>query len=105
MPEHGLQSGGLLPNGRPLTDAESKNLYQNATAVEVLQDVHRAGPTYGGKNTAAQVEQDALDLCGAVCRDTDALKNNMVECGYNSKQVDDAIKQIIKRNRQSGVIK
>lgn len=29
----------------------------------------------------------------------------MVERGYDSKQVDDAIKQIIKRNRQSGVIK
>lgn len=94
-----------MPDRRPLTDAESKNLYQDATAVEILQDVHRAGPTYGGKNTAAQVEQDALDLCGAICRDTDALRNNMVERGYDSKQVDDAIKQIIKRNRQSGVIK
>lgn len=91
--------------GRPLTDAEAKNLYQNATAVEVPKDVHKAGPTYGGKNTAAQVEQDALDLCGAVCRDTDALRNNMIERGYDPKQVDEAIKQIVERNRGSGVIK
>ena len=91
--------------GRPLTDAEAKNLYQNATAVEVPKDVHKAGPTHGGKNTAAQVEQDALDLCGAVCRDTDALRSNMVERGYDPKQVDDAIKKILERNRHSGVIK
>ncbi|EDM1758516.1 hypothetical protein AH553_26020, partial [Salmonella enterica subsp. diarizonae] len=91
--------------GRPLTDAETKKLYQNATAVEVPKDVHQAGPTYGGKNTASQVQQDAMDLCGAVCRDTDALRNNMIERGYDPKQVDDAIKQIIERNRQMGVIK
>ena len=53
----------------------------------------------------AQVEQDALDLCGAVCRDTDALKDNMVERGYDPKKVDDAIKNIIEKNRQLGVIK
>ncbi|WP_261371693.1 hemagglutinin repeat-containing protein [Yersinia aleksiciae] len=91
--------------GRKLTPAEEKNLYQNATAVEVPKDAHQSGPTYGGKNTAAQVQQDALDLCGAVCRDTDALRNNMIERGYDPKQVDDAIKQIIDRNHQTGVIK
>lgn len=91
--------------GRPLNDAETKNLYQNATAVEVPKDVHQSGPTYGGKNTAAQVEQDAANLCGAVCRDTDALRRNMIELGYDPKLVDDAIHQIVDRNRQAGVIK
>ncbi|MDF3934347.1 VENN motif pre-toxin domain-containing protein, partial [Pseudomonas citronellolis] len=91
--------------GRPLTEAEAKALYQNSTAVEVPKDVHVAGPTYGGKNTSAQVHQDALDLCGAVCRDTDALRSNMIERGYDPGQVEDAIKQIIDRNRQTGVIK
>ena len=91
--------------GRKLTPAEEKTLYKNATAVEVPKDVHRAGPTYGGKNNAAQVEQDALDLCGAVCRDTDALRSNMVERGYEPKQVDEAIEKIIDRNRRTGVIK
>ncbi len=46
-----------------------------------------------------------MDLCGAVCRDTDALRSNMIERGYDPKQVDDAINQIIDRNRQTGVIK
>jgi filamentous hemagglutinin len=91
--------------GRPLTDTETKNLYQNATTVEVPKDVHAAGPTYKGKNTPAQVQQDAADLCGAVCRDTDSLRKNMLERGYDQKLVDDAIKQIIERNRQTGVTK
>lgn len=91
--------------GRPLTDAETKSLYQNATAVEVPKDVHAAGPTYKGKNTAAQVQQDAANLCGAECRDTNALRVNMVAQGYDPKLVDEAISKIIERNRQTGVIK
>ncbi|MBL0873876.1 filamentous hemagglutinin N-terminal domain-containing protein [Serratia nevei] len=91
--------------GRKLTPAEEKALYQNATAVEVPKEVHAAGPTYKGKNTPAQVQQDAKNLCGALCRDTDALRTNMIERGYDPVLVDDAIKQIIDRNRQTGVIK
>ncbi len=91
--------------GRPLTEAEAKTLYQNATAVEVPRDVHVAGPTYGGKNTATQVQQDAVNLCGAVCRDTDALRQNLLVRGYDPKIVDETIKKIVDRNRATGVIK
>ncbi|WP_445375449.1 hypothetical protein ACSLVK_07330 [Photorhabdus tasmaniensis] len=91
--------------GRPLTKDETKALYQNATAVEIPRDAHKASPTYGGKNTPAQVQKDAMDLCGAVCRDTDALRKNMIERGYDPKLVDDAVKKVIERNRQTGVMK
>ncbi|EOT6122839.1 hemagglutinin repeat-containing protein, partial [Escherichia coli] len=91
--------------GRKLTPAEEKKLYNNATAIEVPKDVHQAGPTYGGKNTSSQVKQDAINLCGAECRDTDALRKNMLERGYDPKLVDDAIKQLKERNSQIGVIK
>lgn len=91
--------------GRPLTEAESKTLYQNATAVEVPRDVHIAGRTFGGKNTRAQIQQDAADLCGAVCRDTEALRTNLNSRGYDSKLVDETIQKIVERNREIGVIK
>jgi len=91
--------------GRKLTPAEDKALYQNATAVEVPKDVHRSGPTYGGKNTKEQIETDALDLCSAVCRDTTALRENMVARGYNPILVDEAINKIIIRNKKLGVVK
>ncbi|NBF08438.1 hypothetical protein [Pseudomonas sp. Fl4BN1] len=91
--------------GRPLTELETKTLYQNSTAVEVPRDVHIAGPTYGGKNTPAQIQQDAADLCGAVCRDTDALRANLNNRGYDSKLVDETVQKIVERNRKAGVIK
>jgi filamentous hemagglutinin len=91
--------------GRPLTELETKTLYQNSTAVEVPRDVHIAGPTYGGKNTHAQIQQDAADLCGAVCRDTDALRANLNKRGYDSKLVDETVQKIVERNRKAGVIK
>ncbi len=91
--------------GRKLTPAEEKTLYQNATAVEIPRDAHKASPTYGGKNTPAQVQKDAQDLCGAVCRDTEALRRNMIERGYDPKLVDDAVRQIVERNRSKGVMK
>ncbi|MCX8965703.1 filamentous hemagglutinin N-terminal domain-containing protein [Erwinia psidii] len=91
--------------GRKLTPTEEKNLYNNATAIEVPKDVHQAGPTYGGKNTPSQVKQDAINLCGAECRDTDALRKNMLDRGYDPKLVDDAIRQLKERNSQIGVTK
>ena len=89
--------------GRELTKKEERELYQNATAVEVPKDVHQAGPTYGGKNTPEQIQKDAKDLCGAVCRDTDALRKNMIEKGYDPKQVEDAINKILERNKEMGI--
>lgn len=91
--------------GRPLTELETKTLYQNSTAVEVPRDVHIAGPTYGGKNTPAQIQQDAADLCGAVCRDTEALRANLNSRGYDSKLVDETVQKIVERNRNAGGIK
>lgn len=90
--------------GRPLTDEETKLLYNNATAIELPREIHVAGRTHGGKNTAAQVEQDAADLCGAVCRDTDVLRKNLLEKGYQADIVEEAIIKIFERNRLTGVI-
>jgi len=42
---------------------------------------------------------------GAECRDTDALRKNMLDRGYDPKLVDDAIRQLKERNIQIGVTK
>ncbi|WP_260401634.1 hemagglutinin repeat-containing protein [Burkholderia stagnalis] len=91
--------------GRPLTEAEASTLYQQATAVEVPKEVHQAGRTYGGKNTSAQIQQDAADLCGAVCKDTDVLRTTLLKKGYDSDLIEQTIQKIVGRNRQTGVIK
>ncbi|RUO79858.1 hypothetical protein CWI84_09535 [Idiomarina tyrosinivorans] len=88
--------------GRKLTPNEERTLYNNSTTVEVPRDVHQAGRTYGGKNTKEQISQDAQDLCGPVCRDTDALKENLLNKGYNPDLVNETIKTLIKRNEGLG---
>ncbi|EPS2710253.1 hypothetical protein ACTEV4_004220 [Cronobacter turicensis] len=90
---------------RKLTPADDKAIYQNTTAVEVPEDMHRSGPTYGGKNTKDQIEADALDLCSAVCRDTTTLRENMVARGYDPIVVDEVINKIIIRSKRVGVVK
>lgn len=41
--------------------------------------MHRAGPTYGGKNTPALQQSDAKDLQGAANRDSEAMISNAQE--------------------------
>jgi hypothetical protein len=59
--------------GRKLTPAEKKEIIDNGPAVAVPEAVHRVGPTYGGKNTAKQIEADSKDLAGAARRDSSAM--------------------------------
>ena len=91
--------------GRPLTSLEEKMLYNNATAIEVPKEIHQAGRTYGGKNTLEQITRDAQDLCNAINCDTVVLRQNLLNRGYVQKDIDAAIDQIIKTNKDAGVIK
>ncbi|MDX3775808.1 hypothetical protein QE250_16980, partial [Chromatiaceae bacterium AAb-1] len=88
--------------GRRLTPDEERVLYNNAVAVEVPRDIHQQSRTYGGRNTKLQIEQDAIDLCGAICRDTNVLRQNLLNKGYNPNLVDETIDAIIKRNKGAG---
>lgn len=62
--------------GAPLTPAEAKAVIDEGTAVAVPNQVHKAGPTYGGKNTPAHVAADKADLSAAAARDADAMVGN-----------------------------
>ncbi|MGB8842092.1 MAG: hypothetical protein WCC64_13605, partial [Aliidongia sp.] len=78
-----LRTAAEAENGGPLTTQELNDLYDNATAVEVPRDVHIDGPTFGGKNTAGQIAADAADLPAAIARDTNVLRDNLIERGYD----------------------
>jgi hypothetical protein len=73
--------------GEPLTPAEIKRIENNATIVTVPDDVHRAGPTYGGKNTRMQQETDAKDLQAAATRDANAMVDNAKDLAPNKVPV------------------
>jgi filamentous hemagglutinin len=44
-----------------------------------------------------------MDLCGAICRDTDVLKNNLLNKGYDPKLVNETVEAIIQRNKDRGI--
>jgi filamentous hemagglutinin len=83
-----LRTAAEADNGGPLTAEELGGLYNNATAVEVPRDVHIDGPTFGGNNTPAQIAGDAADLPGAILRDTNVLRNNLIRRGYDPAEVE-----------------
>ena len=60
--------------GRELSPAERRQLSNDAPAVASPADVHRqSSPTYGGRNTPAQIDADSTNLGAAASRDRTAL--------------------------------
>ena len=98
-----LRTAAEAENGGPLTSGQLNRLYNNATAVEVPRDVHIDGPTFGGKNTVAQIQADATNLPGAMLRDTNALRNNLLSRGYDPTIVNQTIQNIHQRNAAMGI--
>jgi hypothetical protein len=62
--------------GDALTPAERNRIINGGMTVNVPANVHRAGPTYGGKNTAALINSDKSDLASAAARDANAMVEN-----------------------------
>ncbi len=91
--------------GRKLTKEEANQLKQNTNTISVRTDIHKAGPTYKGNNTAAQVEEDATDLGKAARRDTDALLKNAKDQGADVKKAQEAVDKLHELNRNNGLYK
>jgi filamentous hemagglutinin len=89
--------------GRSLNSEELSALYKEGTAVELPTDLHQSGRTYGGKNTAAQIEADAANLCAAACADMDKLRSNLNQRGYDPILIEETIKKIADRNAMKGI--
>lgn len=89
--------------GRKLTPSENKDLYNNATTVEVPKDIHAAGRTYKGKNNSAQIANDAKDLCKAQNCDLETHRQNLLNKGYTEEDIYKFISAVIERNKELGV--
>jgi RHS repeat-associated protein len=88
--------------GRPLTAAEARTLRNCTNCVVVRDGIHALSPTTGGRNTAAQIAQDAADLGTAAQRDTEALLRSATAQGADERMVGRAIKKLHKANRKAG---
>ncbi|WP_019673732.1 hypothetical protein [Psychrobacter lutiphocae] len=89
--------------GRQLTNDEQKELYNNATTVELPKDIHISGRTYGGKNTTTQIAKDADDLCKAMTCDLETHRENLINKGYDERDIDVFINKVIERNKEMGI--
>jgi len=60
--------------GRELSPAELNQLRKSTPAVASPREIHQTtSPTYGGRNTPAQIANDAADLAAAQARDRAAF--------------------------------
>ena len=89
--------------GRKLSPIEEKTLRDEATAIAVPKDTHVNSRTYGGKNTKSQIVNDASNLCYAQECDINHMRKSLVDKGYDSLAVEEAIKEIIIRNESRGI--
>ena len=62
-----------------LLKEEKRRIRENAYTVIVPQEVHKSGPTYGGKNTIELQKSDASNLQVAATRDAETMVKNAGE--------------------------
>jgi RHS repeat-associated protein len=94
--------------GRPLTPAEAKAVTDNGLCIMVGKDIHAAGDTYKGKNTAAQIASDSTNLGTAAQRDLNTHLNNAVDPSFGrstteQNNIGDGAANLDAANRAKGV--
>lgn len=79
---------------------------KDVAAIVVPKEVHqRLSETYGGRNTAAQIELDSQNLRAAVDRNLDAIKPALKQNGATDTQIEAARAKIHKLNDNMGLYK
>lgn len=88
---------------RELSASETKDLYNNATTVEVPKDIHAVGRTYKGNNTSSQIAKDAEDLCKAQNCDLETHRESLLNKGFSEEKINKFISEVIERNKELGI--
>lgn len=89
--------------GRRLTTLELRDLRNDTHCLVICESTHRsASRTYGGRNTASQIAQDARDLGIAAYADTSTLRTHLLRQGLDAGKVDSAIAELHRLNRAAG---
>jgi filamentous hemagglutinin len=79
-------------------------IYGSANTIVYSGAIHMGSSrTYGGRNTDAQILQDAKDLKGAFTRDTQAIRQPLINSGLKAADVDAAFQKLDALNKASGL--
>lgn len=93
-----------LERGVELDADEERILYQSAACVELRNELHFLSRTYGGRNTAEQIELDAQDLRAAAERDYATLRENLTNTNdYTPVEIDEVIGRLRALNERLGI--
>lgn len=93
----------LRETGEDLSAAQIRDIYNNAGSIELPASVHRATRTYGGRNTQAQIAEDAADLAAAANRDYGDRIALLLEAGFSVSDIEDMIGKLMAFNRGRGI--
>lgn len=76
---------------------------KDVAALIVPASVHqKCSETYGGRNTAAQIERDSKDLRAAVDRNMDAIKGCLQNEGFSDTEIEKARQKMHQVNKEQG---
>lgn len=89
--------------GRKLSKSEAAKVDNNLTTAAIRTTTHRAGRTYGNKNTKNQINADSGNLRSAATSDLAAHQSNLKKDGMTQKQISKMESDIHQRNQSIGV--
>ncbi|WP_434523880.1 S-type pyocin domain-containing protein [Photorhabdus asymbiotica] len=89
-----------------LLPSELNSDSKNVSAIIIPEEVHKKlSQTYGGRNSAEQIERDSQDLRAALDRNFDAIKPSLKSYGATEVQLENARHRMHKLNEEQGLYK
>ncbi|MBS9435439.1 S-type pyocin domain-containing protein [Photorhabdus hainanensis] len=91
----------------PMLDKKQiSDMAKDVAAIIIPAEVHqKLSATYGGRNTSAQIKQDAQDLRTALDRDLDTIKPALKSYGATEEQIEEARTKMHKLNQEKRLYK
>ena len=90
--------------GKELNDIEAASLRNQGTSLLYETSLHQQfSRTYGGRNSASQIAEDAQDLFKAAQKDMDAIRNPLKDSGMSEVNIEKSFELIHEMNRKKGL--
>ena len=90
--------------GRPLEPLEAAELRKGGTSLLYETNLHEQfSRTYGGRNTASQITEDASDLFKAAQKDMDALRQPLLDSGVKLEDINKSFELIHEMNIKKSI--
>ncbi|PLR51528.1 S-type pyocin domain-containing protein [Chimaeribacter arupi] len=104
MPSAAAVKAYLKANYPDMTPEDIELASQDVAAIVIPKEIHQTlSETYGGRNTAAQIERDSRNLRAALDRNLDAIKPALKDHGATDAQIEAVKAKMHKLNSEMGL--